>query len=113
MNKLSVLIRAEIQSSASQQLFNELVKQRNISMEVTLGYMKPCQCITRSKKKREFEGLTTVSIVTAVLQSMTTCILVDRYHRFYQKFIRFTGNVRATPPKKLRIHPKKDIYYFQ
>jgi len=46
MNKLSVLIQKEIPSSVSQQIFNELAKQRNISIVVTLGYMKPCQCIT-------------------------------------------------------------------
>jgi len=37
-------------SSVSQQLFNELVKQRDISMEVTMGYLKPCQYITHWKK---------------------------------------------------------------
>ena len=46
MNKLSVLIQTEIPSSVYQQIFNELVKRRNISMVVTLGYMKPCQFIT-------------------------------------------------------------------
>ena len=46
MSKLLVLEVAELPNSVSQQLLNELVKQRNISMEVTLGYILPCQCIT-------------------------------------------------------------------